>query len=92
MSVDIMIQPDYNITAATSDRLKEELTRAIHEGKNNIVIDFKDVNLIDSTGLSILISAHNSVKDVHPLALQNVSDDIKRLLTITRLDKHFQVI
>ncbi len=91
MSVELLIQPDFNLTASNSDKLKQQLRDAIHAGNKNIVIDLNGVEIIDSTGLSVLISAHNSVKNVHPLVLQNVSDDIKRLLSITRLDKHFDI-
>ena len=91
MSTELLIQPDFNLTASNSDKLKQQLSEAIHSGKKNIVIDLDGVEIIDSTGLSVLIFAHNRVKNVHPLVLQNVSDDIKRLLSITRLDKYFEI-
>ncbi len=91
MSQIITIQPDYNITVSSSDVLKDELLRHIRDGADHIVVDFSKVKIIDSTGLSVLISTHNTIKDKHPLELVNVSDDIKKLLAITRLDKHFQV-
>ncbi|RMH65002.1 MAG: anti-sigma factor antagonist [Calditrichaeota bacterium] len=91
MSQAITIQPDYDITVSKSDTLRDELLRHIQAGEKHIVIDFSSVQIIDSTGLSVLISAHNTIKEEHPLELVNVSDDIKKLLAITRLDKHFKI-
>ncbi len=91
MSQSIILQPDYDITVTSSDTLRDELLRHIQAGSKHIIIDFSSVKIVDSTGLSVLISAHNSIKDENPLELVNVSEDIRKLLAITRLDKHFKV-
>ncbi len=88
----IIVYPDYDITTSTCDQLRDELLKSFQDGIHHITIDFKKVNIIDSTGLSVLISAHNSLKkDGERLKLVNVSDNILKLLSITRLDKHFTV-
>lgn len=92
-SGNIIVAPDYDIVSATSDRLKEELLSIISNGSKAITVDMEKISIVDSTGLSVLISTHNSLKkEGNSLELKNVSDNIKKLLAITRLDKHFVIL
>jgi len=84
--------PDYDIVTSKCDILKEELLKSFSEGTKQITIDLDKVSVVDSTGLSVLISAHNSLKKSgETLQLVNVSENILKLLSITRLDKHFRI-
>jgi len=88
----VTFQPDYDIITTKCDQLKDELLKSLQDGAKNITIDLNDVNIVDSTGLSVLISTHNSLKKTgEALELKNVSDNILKLLAITRLDKHFKI-
>jgi stage II sporulation protein AA (anti-sigma F factor antagonist) len=87
-----IFHPDYDIVTSKCDILKEELLKSFHEGITQTTIDLDKVSVVDSTGLSVLISAHNSLKkNGHTLELINVSENIQKLLSITRLDKHFRI-
>ena len=80
-SNEITVQPDYDIVTSKCDVLRDELLKSIQDGIKNIAIDLKKVNIVDSTGLSVLISAHNSLKkEGESLKLMNVSDNILKLL------------
>lgn len=88
----VTFQPDYDIVTSKCDVLKEELLKSFNDGVKQITIDLNKVNVVDSTGLSVLISAHNSLKKSgEALTLINVSENIQKLLAITRLDKHFKI-
>jgi anti-anti-sigma factor len=57
-----------------------------------MAVDLEEVKMIDSSGLGVLIAAHNSLQKLGArLELLNVSDDIRKLLQNMRLDKHFTI-
>ena len=87
-----IFHPDYDIVTSKCDVLKEELLKSFNDGAKQITIDLNKVSIVDSTGLSVLISTHNSLKqNGEVLELINVSENIQKLLSITRLDKHFRI-
>ena len=57
-----------------------------------MVLDFSQVQSIDSVGIGLLVATHNSLAKVGgSLSLANVGQDIFQLFTLMRLDKHFSV-
>ena len=79
----IIIEPDYDIVSLNSNDLKEQILKYLNNGTQQIVIDLSQVNLVDSTGLSVMIAVHNSLKRMgNSLELVNVSEDILKLLKI----------
>jgi len=87
------VSPDYDIVTAKVDVLRDELLKSFQDGIKQITIDLKKVKIVDSSGLSVFIATHNSLKkEGEKLKLVNVSENILKLLAITRLDKHFEII
>ena len=52
------------IDLGSSRRLSEALLRAIDDGLTNVVVDLKDVNFIDSTGLGVIIGVGKRLRRV----------------------------
>lgn len=74
----------------TSDILKESLNNIISSNKKDLIIDCKGLNYIDSMGLGIFVGALKKVKqDDNDVYIINLKDNIKKLFTITGLDKLF---
>ena len=74
----------------SSNVFKEELNSIVDSSKEDIIIDFKDLNYIDSTGLGILVGALKKVKQNNKdMYIINLKDNIKKLFIITGLDKLF---
>ena len=74
----------------TSKSFKEELNNIVDSTKLDLVIDFKDLSYIDSTGLGILVGALKKVKQNNKeVYITNIKDSIKKLFVITGLDKLF---
>lgn len=72
--------------------IKEFITGEIGEGRKYFILDMKEVNSINSSGLGILISVLNKVKEAGGiLKIQNASDKIKHIFTITRLNLIFDI-
>ena len=75
-----------------SNKVKEYLSNLLEENKYNIEIDCSNLNYIDSTGLSSLISTLKKVKTFNGnISLLNLNSNISRIFTITNLNKIFDI-
>jgi anti-sigma B factor antagonist len=75
---------ELDLAAASS--LDEELGQALQSGSQVIVIDLKDLEFIDSTGLSVLVRAHQRAQETGlQLGLINPGAQVERLLSLTGL-------
>lgn len=69
-----------------------KINQLMDDGKLKIVIDLGEVDWMNSSGLGILIDAVTVLKNNNgALRLVNVSDRIKNLLKITKLNTVFDV-
>ncbi len=76
----------------TSQELKENLYRVVETNKKDVIIDCKELNYIDSTGLGIFVGALKKAKQYEKkITIINLKDNIKKLFIITGLDKIFEV-
>jgi anti-sigma B factor antagonist len=80
------------INKSWMDELLDETDTCIQEGTANFVVDLDDVELINSSGISMLVNiltkARRSGGDV---ILCNISDKVARLMLITKLNSIFQI-
>lgn len=88
----VTVTPHQDIVASMAKDFKGELKAVLDGEVSQLTIDLGQVRMIDSSGLGVLIAAHNSLqKKGASLALIHVSADIIKLLRHMRLDKHFAV-
>ena len=74
----------------TSQNLKDKLYSIVDSLQMDLKIDCKELNYIDSTGLGIFVGALKKAKQYNKkIFLLNLKDNIKKLFTITGLDKIF---
>ena len=72
--------------------LREKVKSLLSKGKKKIVLDLKDVSMIDSSGLGALVAAHSSAKSAGAaLRLCNLGSRTNELLQMTRLLTVFEV-
>ena len=72
--------------------INDQIHSLIDEGKQKIVIDLKDVDWMNSSGLGILIGAITTLKNSGgSLSLTHVSERIMNLLKITKLKDVFTI-
>jgi anti-sigma B factor antagonist len=58
-----------------------------------LVLDLDDLEFIDSTGLRIILAAHEHAQERgQMLALTRGSQQVQRLMSITRVGEHLRVI
>lgn len=64
----------------------------VSEGSVDVVFDFGDVNFIDSAGIGTLVSISKLMKsNGGNLKLIHINENLKRVLTLSRLDKFFAI-
>jgi anti-anti-sigma factor len=87
-----VVIPTQDIVAAQTRELHQELLELVQAGVEQVQIDLSAVEMIDSSGLGVIISTQNSLQNRSgSLRVVNASDNILKLFRIMRLDSHFQV-
>src|SRR5712691_674264 len=72
--------------------LREKVKGLLRAGKKKVLLDLKNVTMIDSSGLGALVAAHSSAKSGGAaLRLCNLGSRTNELLQMTRLLTVFEV-
>jgi len=72
--------------------LHEKLHELIETGTRSVVIDLRDVDWMNSSGLGILIGGLSAIrKSGGDLRLASVTEKIEEVLKLTKLDRVFDV-
>lgn len=86
------IKPIGEVDIYTSPKFKEELLNIVKENESDILIDGKNLDYIDSTGLGVLISVLKEVREKEKtITLINTKPNISKLFDITGLNKVFTI-
>jgi len=88
-----VLQLDGELDLASAPLLQSEIENAEAGDTSLVVLDLQGLEFIDSTGLRIILAAHErSHERGHGFALTRVQQQVQRLLTITRVGEHLRVI
>lgn len=88
----MVIQPAADVVAATVPGLRMALRDALGKGARLLVVDLTNTEMVDSVGIGLLISAHNSIsKTGGRLEVVNASGEILALFKTMRMHQHFNV-
>ena len=81
------------VHVSTAPELAELLNQALSDGKTRLVLDFTDVEFIDSTGLSVLLNTLRRLTRCQgALSVVCTNPTVLRLFEITRLDSTFDIV
>jgi len=76
----------------TAPELREHLSRLINGGARQITVDLAEVSFVDSTALSVLVSALKRLRHADgDLALASPNPSVRRVFEITGLTRLFTV-
>lgn len=76
----------------TSEEFKLKLNEAAELGNGPIIVDCTHLEYIDSTGLGIFVGVFKKLKQKNRnIKIINLKDSIKKLFSITSLDKLFEI-
>jgi anti-sigma B factor antagonist len=77
---------------ATAPQLRDSLVALSEQGQTHIVLDLTGLQFIDSTGLSVLVMAHNRARaESGSILIRNPSQSVLRILEITGLVSVFTI-
>jgi len=76
----------------TAPELREQLARLINEGASHVAIDLGSVTFVDSTALSVLVSALKRLRQADgDLQLASPTPSVRRVFEITGLTRLFTI-
>lgn len=75
-----------------STRLREILGDLVTRGKTKVLLNMKDVDFVDSSGIGEMVRGHVQLAKIGgQLKLVNLSKHVNMLLQVTRLNKVFEI-
>jgi anti-anti-sigma factor len=78
---------------ATSPQLEEKLRKLLETGSEPLVIDLRELEFMDSTGLSIIVKAHQRLSETgRRLSIVRGSQQVQRLLDLTGVSERLQLV
>ena len=81
-----------DIDINTSPDVKKSFDKAVKEKKEKVVINLKQVGYVDSSGLATLVEILKNLRSYGgKLKLASLSDKVRGLFEITKLDKLFDI-
>ena len=80
------------IGTETVNQFKDKIDQIVADGKNKLVMDFQEVNYLNSMGLGVVAATLKKVKkNKGDLKLINLSPAVQELFELTRLTKVFEI-
>lgn len=88
-----MIAVSGELDLASSPALQEELDRVASSDARLLIIDLRQLDFMDSTGLSVLVRAHQRAEEQgRRLAMVNGPQQVQRLLSLTGVVDRLTVV
>jgi anti-sigma B factor antagonist len=89
----VVLRLDGELDLASVPTLERAVQDATFERTAEIVLDLRGLEFIDSTGLrAILLQDKRSTERGQTFALVRGSEQVQRLMTMTRVDEHLKII
>lgn len=82
---------DRRLDASVSTQFKEDIQAMIAQGTHHILLDFGQVDFIDSSFLGTLVSLLKSLHGKGELAVCSLNNNIHSMFKLTRMDKIFTI-
>jgi anti-sigma B factor antagonist len=82
---------DTRLDASSAPALKNRIVGLIKSGHHHIALDLADVEFIDSSGLSALVSALRLLQGDGELVLIGPRSTVLSMFKLTRLDRVFRI-
>jgi len=79
------------LTAVNAKSFKEDVVALVDQGVSTLVIDFKDVSFLDSSGLGALVGVLKKVGNRGELAVCGLNRDVEQMFRICRMDRVFKI-
>ena len=88
-----IIEPEGILDSTKTSNFQHKINQSIDSGVHTILIDFRNVTFMDSSGLGALVKAFKSLKAAEvELFLCSINEQIKMLFELTGMDKYFNIL
>jgi anti-anti-sigma factor len=89
----VVIRLAGELDIASAPELEQAIDRAVASGAGLVVVDLRRLEFMDSTGISLLVRAHQSaLKSSHRFAVIKGPPQVDRLLALTGLDQQLTLL
>jgi len=86
------LRPEDDLVSPRLPALRDKLREMVASGIIHVTIDLTATQMVDSAGIGLLISTHNSLKKAGgELSVIHASKDILDLFRTMRIHQHFAV-
>ncbi len=86
------VQVSGDLDLCTASELRSELSRLIDQGTKHLILDMREVEFMDSSGLVVLIHVRKRLAELGgTFALMDPTGAVQRVLAITGLTSTFRV-
>ena len=79
------------LDTVNSAAFKNLMIDAVNRGETSLVIDLGEVDFMDSSGLSSLLSTLKSLQGKGEIVLAGLSEKVKKLFAVTKMERIFQI-
>ncbi|MEH2391609.1 MAG: STAS domain-containing protein [Nostoc sp.] len=87
-----VIKLNGNLNATTSQDFRQNINNILETGAKIVLVDFKDVTFMDSSGLGALVLAFKTLRAADSkLVLCSISEQVRILFELTNMDKVFEI-
>ena len=87
-----IVRVEGNIDISTSPDFKKHFKKIIGDKVGTVVINLEKVDYMDSSGLATLVEIYKNMRKYEgTIRLVELSDKVKGLFAITKLDKLFKI-
>ncbi|MEH2404532.1 STAS domain-containing protein [Nostoc sp.] len=81
-----------NLNATTSQDFRQNINNILESGAKIVLVDFKDVTFMDSSGLGALVLAFKTLRAADSkLVICSISEQVRILFELTNMDKVFEI-
>jgi anti-anti-sigma factor len=87
-----VIKLNGNLNATTSQEFRQNIADILEIGAKIVLVDFKDVTFMDSSGLGALVLAFKTLRAADTkLVLCSINEQVRILFELTNMDKVFEI-
>ncbi|MBK9732001.1 MAG: STAS domain-containing protein [Chitinophagaceae bacterium] len=75
-----------------TSKIRDRISSGLSDNEKKFIFDLKSLEFVNSACLNFLVSSRNRIVDQGgDIVLCNVSDQLRKLLTMTRLESYFKI-
>jgi anti-sigma B factor antagonist len=87
-----LVEVEGQLIVGNRQELKQQVLDRLEGGDRKFVIDFANTGYIDSSGLGVLVSLSQKIREQGgELRLSSLNEDLRTLFELTKLDTLFRI-